>query len=418
MQASEKENNGLKRKREFSSALLDELLNSCENPKELLGGDGLLHQLKGALIERILGAELEHHLGYAKHDPAGRGSGNSRNGATAKTVHTESGSVEVKIPRDRTGTFEPALIPKHSRRLEGFDDKVLSLYARGMSMRDIQSHLGELYGTEVSPELISRVTDVVLADLKEWQSRPLLALYPVLYLDALFVSVRDNGQVSKKAIYVALGVEPSGHRDVLGLWMEQSEGAKFWMQVLTDLRNRGVEDIFFVCCDGLSGFPKAIEAVFPKSIVQTCIVHMIRASLRYVRDADRKEIVRELKEIYTAENGAAAEEALSAFEKKQGGKYPSIGKLWRSRWKEVVPFLAFPREVRRVLYTTNAIESLNFQLRKVLRTKGLFPNDEAALKLCFVAIQRAKSRWSPSPVWRQAMSQFAIMFGERFLIEI
>jgi putative transposase len=411
------EKNGTK-KREFSATLLNELLGSCEDPRDLLKGDGLLHQLKGALMERILGAELEHHLGYVKHDPIGHGSGNSHNGKTGKTVHTETGPVEVNIPRDRNGTFEPQLIPKHTRRLEGFDDKVLSLYSRGMSMRDIQSHLRELYGTDVSPELISRVTDAVIEELKEWQNRPLLPLYPVLYLDALFVSVRDHGQVSKRAIYVALGVSPSGERDVLGMWVEANEGAKFWMQVLTDLRNRGVKDIFFVCCDGLTGFPKAIEAVFPQSIVQTCIVHMIRASLKYVTYGDRKAVVRELKEIYGAENEAGAERALTVFEEKYGRKYPAIGKQWRTRWKEVIPFLAFPREVRRVLYTTNAIESLNSQLRKVLRSKGLFPSDEAAMKLCFMAIQRAKLRWRTSPLWRQAMAQFAIMFGDRFSLEI
>ena len=269
----------------------------------------------------------------------------------------------------------------------------------------------------MSPELISRVTDAVLDELKEWQSRPLLPLYPIVYLDALFVNVRDGGQVSKRAIYVALGVAPSGERDVLGLWVEQNEGAKFWMQVLTDIRNRGVQDILFVCCDGLTGFPKAIEAVFPKSVVQTCIVHMIRASLRYVSEADKKAIVVGLKSIYGAENATVAEEALTAFEAKWGEKYPAIGKMWRTRWQEVIPFLAYPREVRRVLYTTNAIESLNFQLRKVLRTKGLFPNDEAALKLCFVAIERAKLRWRPSPVWRQAKIQFSIMFGDRFILD-
>ena len=410
-----------KRKRKepkFADELLDQLIREGGSPQELLSSGGLLHQLKGALMERILKAELDEHLGYEKHAKGESATGNNRNGNSSKTVQTESGPVRIEMPRDREGTFEPVLIPKHVRRLEGFDDKVLSLYARGLSMRDIQSHLLELYGTEVSPELISRVTDAVLDELKEWQSRPLLPLYPIVYLDALFVHVREGGQVSKRAIYVALGVAPSGHRDVLGLWVEQNEGAKFWMQVLTEIRHRGVQDILFVCCDGLTGFPKAIEAVFPKSVVQTCIVHMIRASLRYVSDSDRKPVVAGLKTIYGAESATAAEDALTAFEAKYDAKYPAIGKMWRARWREVIPFLAYPREVRRVLYTTNAIESLNFQLRKVLRTKGLFPNDEAALKLCFVAIQRAQQRWSPSPVWRQAMSQFSVMFGERFTIEI
>jgi len=407
-----------KKEPKFAHELLDELIRRGGSAAGLLGSGGLLHELKGALMERMLQAEMDEHLGYEKHAKGESEGGNNRNGASGKTVQTESGPVRIEVPRDREGTFEPLLVPKHVRRLEGFDEKVLSLYARGLSMRDIQSHLRELYGTEVSPELISRVTDAVLGELKEWQSRPLLPLYPIVYLDALFVHVREGGQVSKRAIYVALGVAPSGHRDVLGLWVEQNEGAKFWMQVLTELRNRGIQDIFFICCDGLTGFPKAIEAVFPRSVVQTCIVHMIRASLRYVSEGDKKAVVAGLKTIYGAENASAAEDALGAFEAKWDGKYAAVGKTWRARWKEVIPFLAYPREVRRVLYTTNAIESLNFQLRKVLRTKGLFPNDEAALKLCFVAIQRAQQRWSPSPVWRQALGQFSIMFGERFTIEI
>jgi putative transposase len=406
-----------KKEPKFAHELLDELIRRGGSAEGLLGSGGLLHELKGALMERMLRAELDEHLGYEKNAKGESETGNNRNGNTSKTVQTESGAVRIEMPRDRDGTFEPVLIPKHVRRLEGFDEKVLSLYARGLSMRDIQSHLRELYGTEVSPELISRVTDAVLEELKEWQSRPLLALYPIVYLDALFVHVREGGQVSKRAIYVALGVAPSGNRDVLGLWVEQNEGAKFWMQVLTDLKNRGVQDILFVCCDGLTGFPKAIEAIFPRSVVQTCIVHMIRASLRYVGEADKKAVVADLKSIYGADSAEAAEEALASFEGKYDAKYPAVGKMWRARWREVIPFLAYPREVRRVLYTTNAIESLNFQLRKVLRTKGLFPNDEAALKLCFVAIQRAQLRWKPSPVWRQALSQFSIMFGERFSIE-
>lgn len=404
-----------KKEPKFANELLDELIRRGGSSEGLLGGGGLLHELKGALMERILQAEMDEHVGYEKH--AKGETGNNRNGSSSKTVHTESGPVRIEVPRDREGTFEPQLVPKHVRRLEGFDEKVLSLYARGLSMRDIQSHLRELYGTEVSPELISRVTDSVLEELKEWQSRPLLTLYPIVYLDALFVNVREGGQVSKRAIYVALGVAPSGHRDVLGLWMQETEGAKFWMQVLTEIRNRGVQDILFVCCDGLTGFPKAIEAVFPKTTVQTCIVHMIRASLRYVGEADKKSVVAGLKTIYGADSAKTAEEALTAFEAKWDGKYPAVSKMWRARWSEVIPFLAYPREVRRVLYTTNAIESLNFQLRKVLRTKGLFPNDEAAMKLCFVAIQRAKSRWSPAPAWRQALTQFSIMFGERFSLE-
>lgn len=401
----------------FSSTVLDELLASCEDPRDLFREGGPLHRLKGELMRRALGAEMEHHLGYTKGDPSGRGSGNSHNGTSKKTVQTESGPVELAVPRDRNGTFEPVLVPKHARRLEGFDQKVLSLYSRGMSMRDIQTHLYELYGTEVSPELISRVTDAVVEELKEWQGRPLRGLYAIVCLDALYISVREGGHVNKRALYVALGMAPNGEREVLGLWMDGSEGAKFWMQVLTDLRNRGVKDILFVCCDGLTGFPKAIEAVFPKTTVQTCIVHMIRASLRYVSYSERKTVAGALKTIYTADNAKAAEEALKGFEAKYGKKYPAIVSMWRTRWTEVIPFLAYPREVRRVLYTTNAIESLNFQLRKVLRTKGLFPNDEAAMKLCYLAINRAKLRWRPPPAWGQATAQFSIMFGDRFCFD-
>jgi putative transposase len=344
--------------------LLEELLKSCKSPDELFGPQGLMQRLKGALMERMLDAEMTEHLGYEAYEGKGRTAGNSRNGYTTKTVETESGKVDIRVPRDRAGTFEPQVVPKHRRRLEGFDDKVLALYARGMSVRDIQMHLRELYGTDVSPDLISRVTDAVIDEAKVWQSRPLESLYPIIYLDALFVSIRDGATVQKKAVYVALGVTMDGRRNVLGIWFEQTEGAKFWLSVLTDLRNRGVEDVFFVCCDGLSGFPQAIEAAFPKAIVQTCIVHMIRASLRYVTLTDRKPVVNALKPIYTADTEEAASAALAEFEARWAARYPTIARLWRSRWAEVVPFLAFPKEVRKILYTTNIIESLNSQLRK------------------------------------------------------
>jgi putative transposase len=329
-------------------------------------------------------------------------------------VQTESGPVDVRVPRDRKGTFEPQLVPKHHRRLEGFDDKVLALYARGMSTRDIQYHLRELYGTEVSADLISRVTDAVLDEAKAWQQRPIERLYPVLYLDALFVSVREGGTVTKKAVYVAMGVTPEGEREVLGFWVEATEGARFWLNVLTELKKRGLEDVFFVCCDGLTGLPQAVEAAFPKAVVQTCIVHMIRASLRYVTHSDRKGVVKALRPIYSAINEEAARAELEAFETRWRSKYPGIGKLWRARWSEVIPFLEYPQEIRRILYTTNTIESLNSQLRKVLKPKGHFPSDDAVLKVLFLALQNAKLRWRPPAFWPSAVAHFSIVFGDRF----
>lgn len=394
--------------------LVEELRKLIKNPQDLFGPQGVMQQLKGALMERLLEEEMSAHLGFDKNDPEGRGSGNSRNGYTAKTVKTESGEVEIRVPRDRAGTFEPKVVPKRRRRLEGFDDKVLALYARGMSARDIQGHLRELYGTEVSPDLISRVTDGALDEAKAWQNRPLESVYPIVYLDALFVSIREGASVQKKAVYVALGVNVEGHRDVLGLWISETEGARFWLGVLTELRNRGVEDIFFICCDGLTGLPDAIAAAFPKAVVQTCIVHMIRASLRHVSYVDRRSLVAALKPVYSADTEVTALEALGDFERAWGAKYPAIPKLWRSRWPEVVPFLSYPREIRRLLYTTNTIESLNAQLRKVLKPKGHFPNDESVLKILFLAIDLAKCKWRSAKEWKLAMAHFAIVFEDRF----
>jgi putative transposase len=394
--------------------LVEELMKCMRSPADMFGPEGLFQRLKGALMERLLEAEMAEHLGYEKSDAEGRKSGNSRNGYSHKTVQTESGSVDIRVPRDRAGTFEPQLVAKHQRRLEGFDEKVLALYARGMSVRDIQSQLLELYGTEVSPDLITRVTDSVLEQAKEWQARTLEAIYPIVYIDALFVSVRDGGTVSKKAVYIALGVRVDGSREVLGLWMDATEGARFWLRVLTDLKNRGVQDIFFVCCDGLSGFPQAIETAFPRAIVQTCIVHMIRTSLRYVTAGDRKLVVASIRTIYTADTEEAAAAALDAFDERWLKKYPSVSKLWRSRWNEFTPFLAFPREIRTILYTTNVIESLNFQLRKVLRPKGHFPTDDSVTKILFLAIQRAQLKWKPNKsLWGRALAHFAIMFENR-----
>jgi putative transposase len=393
--------------------LLEELMRAAKSPQDLFGPEGLFHRLKAALMERMLEAELTEHLGFDKNDPQGQGSGNSRNGYTTKTVKTDTGPVEIRVPRDRQGTFQPQLVAKHQRRLEGFDDKVLALYARGMTVRDIQAHLRELYGTEVAPELISRVTDAVLDEMRDWQARPLESIYPIVYLDALFVSVRDGGTVTKKAVYVALGTTLQGQRDVLGLWVQGSEGARFWLNVLTELKNRGVQDILFTCCDGLSGLTEAVGASFPKAIVQTCIVHMIRAALRYVTTADRSKVTADLREIYTANTEQAALLAFDAFEQRWGLRYPGAVKLWRTRWNEIIPFLNYPAEIRRILYTTNAIESLNFQLRKVIKPKGHFPTDDAVLKILYLAIQRAKMKWKPAPEWPRALAHFAIVFGDR-----
>jgi putative transposase len=393
--------------------LVEELLKLAKNPADLFGPEGLFHRLKGALMERMLEAELTEHLGFERNAAEGRGKGNSRNGHTTKTVLTETGPVDIRVPRDRAGTFEPQLVAKYQRRLDGFDEKVLALYGRGMTVRDIQAHLRELYGTEVAPELISRVTDAVLEEARAWQARPLEATYAIVYVDALFVSIRDNGKVTKKAVYIALGTTLDGRRDVLGLWFEGTEGARFWLSALTELKNRGVQDILFVCCDGLTGLPQAIEAAFPKAVVQTCIVHMIRASLRYVAYGDRKRIVTALKDIYGAETEDAAKLALDRLDERFGRSHPSVVKMWRTRWNEVVPFLAYPAEIRRILYTTNAIESLNFQLRKVLRPRGHFPSDDAVLKVVYLALKNATFKWKPSRDWNRALAHFAIVFGDR-----
>jgi putative transposase len=393
--------------------LVEELLKLARNPADLFGPEGLFHRLKGALMERMLEAELTEHLGFERNAAEGRGKGNSRNGHTTKTVLTETGPVDVRVPRDRAGTFEPQLVAKYQRRLDGFDEKVLALYGRGMTVRDIQAHLRELYGTEVAPELISRVTDAVLEEARAWQARPLEATYAIVYVDALFVSIRDNGKVTKKAVYIALGTTLDGRRDVLGLWFEGTEGARFWLNALTELKNRGVQDILFICCDGLTGLPQAIEAAFPKTVVQTCIVHMIRASLRYVAYGDRKRVVTALKDIYSAETEDAAKLALDRLDERFGRSHPSVVKMWRTRWNEVVPFLAYPAEIRRILYTTNAIESLNFQLRKVLRPRGHFPSDDAVLKVIYLALKNATFKWKPSRDWNRALAHFAIVFGDR-----
>ena len=400
----------------IKTELLDELLSGVKTPDDLLGDGGVFRQLKKALMERALSAELTHHLGYEKGVSTARARANSRNGHSAKTVLTDDGSVDLSIPRDRAGTFEPVLVPKGVTRLEGFDSKIISLYARGLSVREIQAHLKEMYGTEVSPDLISRVTDAVLDEVKEWQNRPLEALYPIVFFDALRVKVRDEGIVKSKAVYVALALDTEGQKHVLGLWIEQTEGAKFWLKVMNELKTRGLNDILVAVVDGLKGFPEAIGAVYPQTMVQTCIVHLIRNSLAFVSWADRKAIMPDLKAIYGAANADAALERLDAFQEKWGKRYPTIAPTWRRAWDFVTPLFAFPPAIRKMIYTTNAVESLNRSLRKVIKTRGSFPTDDAAFKLLYLAIRNASLRWHRPIEWTAAMNQFAILFGDRFVL--
>ena len=394
--------------------VLDELLADYETPEDLLGDDGLFKQLKKALLERALGAELSEHLGYEKGDPAGRGTGNSRNGHSGKTVLTEDGAVELAVPRDRNGSFEPVIVPKGERRLDGFDDRILSLYARGMTVREIQGHLRELYGVAVSPDLISRVTDAVLDEVREWQNRPLDAVYPVVFFDALRVKIRDEGLVRNKAVYLALAITCQGEKEVLGLWIEQTEGAKFWLKVMNELKTRGTGDILIAVVDGLSGFPDAIATVFPQTAVQTCIVHLIRNSLAFVSWKDRKTVMPDLRAIYRAETAEAAAARLDEFEVCWGERYPAIAPAWRRAWEHVVPMYAFPPQIRKMIYTTNALESLHRSLRKIIKTRGSFPNDEAATKLLYLALRNAGVHWRRPIEWTAAMGQFAILFEDRF----
>lgn len=371
---------------------------------------------KKALIERAMGAELGHHLGYpagaAKPDTAG----NQRNGTTGKTVLTGEGPLRVEIPRDRDGSFNPILIPKHERRFTGFDDKIIAMYARGMTMREIQGFLLESYGVEVSPEFISSVTEAVMAEVTAWQSRPLEPMYPVVFFDALRVKIKEDAVVRNKAIYLALGVLPDGSRDILGLWIEGTEGAKFWMKVFNDLKTRGVGDILIAVTDGLKGMPEALAVVFPATTLQTCIVHLIRNSLDYASWKDRKLLAAAIRPIYTAVNAEAAEAELDAFERGPWGqKFPTVVAAWRRAWSHVIPFFAFPPQIRRVIYTTNAIESINSQLRKIIKSRGHFPNDDAASKLIWLALRNITADWGRAAKdWKEAMNQFAILYGDRF----
>jgi putative transposase len=395
-------------------ALLDELLKDYTDPKEILGEHGLLRQLTTRVVERALEAELTAHLGYAPHARNGRSSENYRNGKGKKTVQTETAQFDIDVPRDRDGSFEPQLVKKRQRRLDGFDDKVLALYTRGLSTREMQAHLEELYGVEVSPTLISNITDAVLDEVRTWQARPLASVYPILYFDALFVKSRQEGPVQTKAVYVALGITLEGEKELLGLWLSESEGAKFWLSVFTDLKNRGVEDCFIACVDGLKGLPEAIEAVFPQTQVQLCIVHKVRNSLKYVPWKERKAVATDLRAIYGAATLAEAEHALERFAERWDPKYPTISPSWLVDWDRLTVLFDYPPAIRRVIYTTNAIESLNYTLRKRLKTRGVFPNDESIVKVLYLALQNVAKKWTrPIRDWRAALNQFVILFGER-----
>ena len=403
-----------KRKPSIADELLDELLAGQDAEAALQSGE-LVQDLKKALAERILDAEMDHHL----DEDSEQAQGNHRNGHSRKQVLTDDGKMEVSIPRDRQGRFDPKLIEKHCRRLPGFDDKIISMYARGMSTREIQGHVAELYGIEVSPELISKVTDAVLDELREWQSRPLESVYAIVYFDAVRVKIRDEGLVKNKAVYLAIGYTCSGYKQILGMWIEQTEGAKFWLSVMNDLKARGLEDILIAVVDGLSGFPDAIEAAYPEAMVQTCIVHLIRNSMAYASWKERKAIAANLKPIYQAENAEAAESALAAFEADDWGqKYPNIARSWRRHWEQVVPFFAFSEPIRRAIYTTNAVESLNSTVRRAVRSKGHFPHDDAAKKLIYLALRGVAAKWQrPPQFWARVKAEFAIRFDERFKLE-
>ena len=398
-------------------SLLEELVRGCESPEQIVGEHGMLRELQKRFMEKALEAELTEHLGYERHALEGRGSGNSRNGKSKKLVKTATSEVEIEIPRDRVGDFEPQLIKKGQRRLAGFDDKVIFLYAQGLSTREIQRQLEELYGIEVSPALISRVTDAVLEDARAWQCRPLQSCYPIVYFDALFVKSRQDGSVKNKAVYLALGVNLEGEKEVLGLWLNETEGAKFWLRVFTELKNRGMQDCLVACCDGLKGLPEAIETVFSEAQVQLCIVHQVRQSLRYVVWKERQTVAKDLKSIYGASTLEEAEQALEKFAERWDSKYPAISRSWHANWSRLSVLFDYPAEIRKVIYTTNAIESLNYTLRKVLKKRGAFPTDEAVLKILYLALNQVAKRWTmPIRDWKPALNQLVMLFGDRVQI--
>ncbi len=395
--------------------LIDDLLKDYKKPEDLIGENGLLKQLTKRLLERAMAAELTEHVGYEKHDPEGKNSGNSRNGKSGKTLKGSFGRMPLEVPRDRNGTFEPQIIEKHQTRFTGFDDNIISLYSRGLTTREIQEHLEEIYHVEVSPALISNVTEEVMDEVRAWQNRQLEAVYPIMYLDAIQFKVRDGGHIKNKAVYLAIGIKLDGLKEVLGLWIAQTEGAKFWLQVVTELKNRGVKDIFIACVDGLKGFPEAIESVFPQTEIQLCIVHLVRHSLNYVSWKQRREVAADLKLIYTSASDVQAEQRLNDFAAKWDEKFPLIAKSWRTNWPRVIPFFAHPPEIRKIIYTTNAIESLNMSLRKVTKTRASFPNDEAAAKLLYLALRNISKKWTVAVYdWPAALNRFAIIYEGRW----
>jgi len=394
-------------------ALLDELLEGL-SPQDVLGKEGLMAHLQKRLMERMLEGEMTAHVGYEKHAPEGRNGANSRNGRSRKRVKTGTAEIEIEVPRDRDGSFEPTLVPKGRRRLPGFDEKVLALYARGMTTREIQGHLEEVYGVEVSPSLISTVTDAVLDEVKAWQARPLEAVYPIVFLDAIHVKGRVSGHVQTQAVYLALALTLAGEKELLGLWVGEAEGAKFWLSILTELKNRGVQDILIAAVDGLTGFPQAIESVFPRTQVQLCVVHMVRGSLRYVSWKERRVVAKDLRAIYQAPTLEAAEQALEAFEERWDERFPMISRKWRTNWTNLTPFFDYPPELRRVMYTTNAVEALNAQLRKVTKKRGAFPTPDSVRKVMYLALQRASRKWTrPVHDWPTALNHLALVFPGR-----
>lgn len=402
----------------ISKEVIDEIMREYRGPEDMVGPDGILKQLTKALIERAMDGELAAHLGYAKHDVGAKPTSNRRNGTSSKTIRTDQGPIVLEVPRDREGSFEPKMVPKHQREFSGFSDKILSLYARGMTVREITEFLKEMYQTDVSPQFISSVTDSVIEGMEEWRTRPLDPVYPVVFFDAIVVNVRDNGYVVKKSIYLALGLTLEGHKDLLGMWIDQAEGAKFWMSVMTELKNRGVNDILIAAVDGLTGFPEAIRAVYPRTEVQLCLVHAVRSSLKFVPYKDRKAVAAGLKPIYSAPNQPAALAALEAFASQWESKYPMIIRSWKTRWPELIPFLAYSPEIRKAIYTTNAIESLNYSLRKVTKSRGAFPTSEAAMKLAWMALQNIQKKWTmPIRDWGSALNQLALKFSDRIILK-
>lgn len=400
---------------EFDPKVLDTLVQNCTTQKDLFGKEGLFASLKRALVQRVLEAEMTHHLGYNKHEKAGKSAENARNGTTQKRLSSGEDQFTINVPRDRNGAYDPQLIGKWQRRTNGFDDKIISMYARGMTTKDIQGHLLEIYGMEVSPDLISDVTDEVMEEVEAWQKRSLESHYPIVYMDAIRVKVREGGFIQNKSVSMVIGVDMAGQKDVLGLWAAPEEGAKHWLKILTELKTRGIQDIFIACVDGLKGFPEAISSVFPKTKVQLCIVHMVRYSLNYVPWKDRKEVAADLKKVYTAVNEEGALKSLSEFEVKWKNKYPTIVASWEGNWSHIVPFLDYPPYIRKAIYTTNAIESANRSIKKTLKVRSVFPNDKSALKLIYLSLRHITKRWTmPIREWKQALNQFAIEFGERF----